>query len=460
MRSPIVARRTLLHGAGIAVAFPFFESLQRHAQAQAAPKRFVCFYQCNGVNMGEFFPAAGGALTAASLAGSSLEPIASFADRTLIVRGLTQSPPGGDSIGTPGDDHQKGMGHKLTGAPLQDTQDLYASGPSLDQVIARSINPGGSPAMTLRVGRHGMRANGFISYSAAGTPVVGDNNPWEVYRRLMGVAPGSMANDQLLTRRKSVLDLIKQDLDELKAKDLGARDREKLDLHATSIFEAERRLMGSGLPVGQGLSPEKIQELQTIDPDSVTLESEYKRMGQLLMDVLALALAGDVTRVATLQWASGGSGPVFRWDGMDHKYDQHLLSHGETCDDDGCDRQAVDGYESMLADIDRWHMTQLRYLLDRMAEYGDLLDNSALLYINELSNGKAHDWHDVPAVVIGSAGGYLKSGQMIDTSGAPHNQLLTTLCNAVGARTESGAAFTHFGDQNYGKPGELSQIVI
>jgi hypothetical protein len=455
MSHRILSRRTLLRGAGVAVAFPAFDSLTRVVQAQApAIKRFVCFYQCNGVNQSQFFPSAG-PLTSQALVGRSLEPLSGYADKLLIVRGLTQSPPGGDGVGTPGDDHQKGMGHKLTAQPLQDTRDLYASGPSLDQVVARSINPGGSPAMTLRVGPQVGRANGFISYSGAGSPVVGDNNPLEVYRSLMGIAPGSMADDALIRRRQSVLDLVKQDLDALRAKGLGTRDREKLDLHATSISEAERKLLGSGL-VPAALPPDRVLAIESVDPGAVTLESEYRSMGQMLMDVLALALAGDATRVATLQWANGGSGPVFRWDGMDHKYDQHLLSHGETCDEDDCNRQAVDGYEAMLADIDKWHVTQLAYLLDRVSEYPGVLDDSVFLYINELSNGKAHDWHDVPALVVGSAGGYLRTGLSVDVQGSPHNQLLTTLANAVGARDATGAAITHFGDPSFGAPGELS----
>ncbi len=67
-----------------------------------------------------------------------------------------------------------------------------------------------------------------------------------------------------------------------------------------------------------------------------------------------------------------------------------------------------------------------------------ILDNSAILYANELSDGKAHDFKDLPFIIAGSAGGYFKQGEYVQLAApgnddaAPHNKLLTTLANAVG----------------------------
>jgi hypothetical protein len=89
-----------------------------------------------------------------------------------------------------------------------------------------------------------------------------------------------------------------------------------------------------------------------------------------------------------------------------------------------------------------------------------LLDNSAVVWMNELSDGKAHDFRDLPYVIAGSCGGYLKQGQYIRLSGentrgdtdAPHNKLLTTLMNAVGIPT------TRFGSAMFGEDGEFDAL--
>jgi Protein of unknown function (DUF1552) len=270
-----------------------------------------------------------------------------------------------------------------------------------------------------------------------------------------------------VTRRQSVLDLVKDDMDALKAAGLSSADKAKLDMHYTSIRELEQGMSDAGLVSCGALDPTRAAELQALDPNSLQYDSEFKKIGQMQMDILALALACDYTRVATLQWGGGSGGPIFRWDGMNHDYNHHKLSHGNTKDDDS--GSVVDGYLDMLFDIDRWFMDQYVYLLDRMSAYGEgtgtLLDNSAVLYQNELSDGKAHDFRDLPYIIAGSCGGYFKQGQYIkltaqaDTrndADAPHNMLLTTLLNAVGATKSDGSPYETFGP--YGQPGEYTAL--
>ncbi len=64
-----LSRRSFLRGlGGLTIGLPFLETLApRTAHAQVtSPKRFVVFFECNGVNMERFFPVTPyGALTAA-----------------------------------------------------------------------------------------------------------------------------------------------------------------------------------------------------------------------------------------------------------------------------------------------------------------------------------------------------------------------------------------------------------
>ena len=92
---------------------------------------------------------------------------------------------------------------------------------------------------------------------------------------------------------------------------------------------------------------------------------------------------------------------------------------------------------------------------------GTLLDNSTVLYMNDLGDGLGHNWMDLPVMLIGGCQGYFKQGQYIKmTAGsgtandkdAPTNQLLTTLANGM------GVPMTNFGSAPTGKAGELTAL--
>jgi hypothetical protein len=115
-------------------------------------------------------------------------------------------------------------------------------------------------------------------------------------------------------------------------------------------------------------------------------------------------------------------------------------------------------------------MTQYRYLLDKLNAYQEaggstVLDNSAVVFANELSDGLEHNFMDMPFLIAGSAGGYLKQGQYIkvtrqqqtkQSTDAPHNKLLTTLINGVGVRNTDGSPIANFGA--FGEAGEFTEL--
>ncbi|WP_437305383.1 DUF1552 domain-containing protein [Sorangium sp. So ce388] len=465
-------RRTFLRGAcGVMLGLPFLESLRaRDAKADpaSAARRFIAFFMCNGVNMDRFFPSTQyGALTAASFgAERAIAPLAGYRDRLLIPRGIHMAPRGFGWDMSAGDDHAKGMGCKLTAQPLvQGSQ--YAAGLSLDQFIANKINPPGTPALTLMVGARTPNVRGHISYSGSEQPVAGENNPWLAYQDLIGVTNlEEEALVRLTKRRESVLDLVGAEYEGLLKKKLSKADREKLEMHFQTVRDLEVGMGNAGV-IPRELPPERAAEIEGINPDTVSFDAEFKKIGRMQMDILALAIATGATRSATLQWGSGAHGPIFKWDGMSHEYNHHKLSHGNTKDDDS--GSVVDGYEEMLFNIDRWFIGEYVYLLDRLAGYDEggtsVLDNSAVVFMNELSNGKVHDFRDLPYIIAGSCGGYFKTGQYIKVTGqrdtvqdedAPHNKLLTTLANAVGCTEEGGGPIKNFG--SFGEPGEFDQL--
>lgn len=471
-----LSRRFFLRGlGGLTVGLPFLETLvgrTAHAQGMPGPRRFVVFFECNGVNMERFFPVTPyGALTPASFAGTSLASLSGYAGKLLIPRGIHKVPKGFNFDGqTPvGCDHQNGMGGKLTAQQLSGA-DHYADGQSVDQFIASRLNPAGRRALTLKVGARGSGVTSVISYMGSQQPIQGENNPWVAFQDFMSTGmTGGNAAQKAYDRRISVLDLVKTDMDALKAKRLSQHDRDKLDLHYTSIREVEMAMQQTGLPACQ-LPDATRTELMGLNASSVGSDANYKQVGRLQMDVLALALACDHTRSATLQWHNGSGGPTFRWDGLNHPYHHHAISHNATTDAGSNTGIGGSDYKQLLFEIDSWYMTQYKYLLDKLNAYTEadgktVLDNSAVVYANELSDGLEHNFMDMPFVIAGSAGGYLKQGQYLkvtqqqntkQSTDAPHNKLLTTLINAVGVRNTDGTPVANFGA--FGESGEFTEL--
>jgi hypothetical protein len=464
--SPVSRRRFLRGFGGVALGLPFLETFApRSAQAQVAQsiKRFGVFFACNGVDTTRWFPKGDfGALGPDSLIGTANEPLDAFRSKLLFPRGVHMAPRGFGRDPGGSDDHGKGMAGKLTAQPA-DSNGL-AQGPSIDHVLAARINPGADgarrPPLNLMVGRPaGFRGLDFISYSEAGRAVAAVNNPWNAYSQFVNLnnaSPDSgAAEDRVGRRRQSVLDLVRDQFDELKLSGLSSDDRRKLDEHFTAIRSVEVQIGPGGASCSDGALRTAAQVYENASRE-VEQESQYPLIADLQVEILAMALACDYTRVGTMHFDRGSGGPTFRWDAMNHEYNHHKLSHGKVKDDcfgtstaNGCDDVA--GFEDMLFEIDLWHQRKLANLLQRLDSYVEadgrtVLDNSLIMYTNELSSGRGHSFMDLPYILAGSAGGSFKQGEYVrlgraqnpggDDQVAPHNRLLNTIINAMGVQSD------------------------
>jgi len=460
-RIRLPSRRRFLAGmGGVMVGLPFLEALApKVARGQStAIKRFGSFLCCNGVNMDKWFPTVkSGALADSNLAGTANEVLTPLRSKLLFPTGVHMTPRGFDRDGGGGDDHHKGMAHKLTAQFADD--DGFAQGASLDYVLAQQLNPSGRPALNLQVGGNSGDGLAYSSYSGAGMAIAGINNPWNAYSDFMGLGGttggGSDAADRILRRRQSVLDLVGEQFDALKRGPLSKDDKDKLDAHFTAIRELENTMTSTGgLACASDDIGTRASDYEGAMKSELTSTTAYPVIADLQVDIYALALACDATRVATLQFDRGAGGPIFKWDGMMHEYNHHKLSHGKVRDDcfgdstaDGCDDVA--GYEDMLFDIDVWHAKRFLRLLQKLDSYMEadgksVLDNSIIMYNNELADGKGHTFMNLPYIFAGSLGGSLKQSEVIllgsgssgDDQKAPHNKLLNTLLNAMGIESD------------------------
>jgi hypothetical protein len=246
-----------------------------------------------------------------------------------------------------------------------------------------------------------------------------------------------------------VVDLVREEFQELQRIDLSRTDREKLDQHFQLIRDVESGMTGAPGIVACNLDAETAAQVQAIQQDTVESNDNFPLMARLFAKIAALSLACQYTRSAVLQWGAAVAGaPMYRWDGINHNYRHHPLSHGTT---DDFNSTEVSGYKDMLFAIDRWNMAELAKLLGLLDGYQEqdgttLLDNTVVLYTNEFSHGQGHTTGDLPMIIAGGAG-YFKLGKSVvlegskadiggvtGTDGQSH-RLLCTVLNAAGVPT-------------------------
>ncbi len=166
------------------------------------------------------------------------------------------------------------------------------------------------------------------------------------------------------------------------------------------------------------------------------------------IDLLVAALACGITRVGTI-------------------FIRHCRSDGEEAGFHGNSHQSGPEAEARSLEFNTWIGARVAELLQKMdgfveADGTTLLDNSAVLWSNEISMFSSHYQLDMPTLVAGSAGGGLSTGDVIDYRqadatwtrggprlGRPYNQVLTTIMSALGLSPSEwelggGPGFGHY----------------
>lgn len=436
-----ISRRTLLRGAGTALALPYLEAmLPTTALAQSdkpgAPVRLAFLFVPNGINMAHWTPDYEGKLAALP---STLEPLAGLKGDFSVLTGLTQH--GAEAQQDGAGDHARSAAAWLTGCHPRKTDGAnIKAGISADQLAA--LKRGHEtlfPSLELGCERGSMAGNcdsGYscayshtISWRADTTPVAKEDNPRLVFERLFrteNLNESAAARAKRQKYNQSVLDFIKDDATSLQ-KRLGAHDRQKLDEYFTGIREIERRvafLERAGKATG-ATSPEFQQRLP-----APAASIDYPEQLKLLGDMMVLAFQADITRISTFMLADEGSGRAYT--NLEIKDGHHDLSHH------GRDEAKLD----KLQKINRYHTEQLAYILTKMKNIkeGDksLLDNTMLVYGGGISDGDRHNHNDLPILLCGKGGGAIKTGRHVKyPDRTPMSNLLVTMLDRFGVPGET-----------------------
>ncbi len=408
MKFRSLSRRSLLTGlAGTSLALPWLEAMlpikNAHGQAAKPPLRFVAFITTNGVFPQRYWPRLPGeamypldktptrdffsGVQAADstdyLFAPSLKPLSRHRKDLLIVEGL-------DASGGPGHDQWPSV---LTGRTGRN------KGISLDQAIANHI-AGDTKFKSLNLGVRTANGVPFSCYDVD-QPALQENDPQAIFDRVFAEVspPDPIVIERLRTERKSVLDSALADIGDLQ-KRVGAADREKLQNYFDSIREVESRLTSAagGLSCARPvLEPGQEQWWKNDDNIPKAMNAQF--------DMLAMAFACDLTRVATLSFGNANCDVTLPAIGV--KTGFHTLGHEPDSNFAAWDD---------VGKIDIWNAEQLAAFLDRLKAIpegdGTVFDSTVVVWLNEMTRGDHHTGN-IPHVMAGSAQGYFKTGRYL-----------------------------------------------
>lgn len=416
-------RRILLQGLGGAVvAAPFLSSVsERAAKAQdipasGPPKRLIVLFTHYGCLTNRWFPTKShGALAAADYEATTLKHLAPYAPKLLMPRGIRAMNEWsfGRTHGQNNDPHTQVMGSYFTCYPVTPESDKFgakSTGKSLDHYCAEQINPNGAAPLMMQIG--GVRQDQLsnFSYSAPGEVFPGIGSPTSIFNNLTNLfSDGEMTPDTYkVASGKSVIDVVREDLNSLKRMDMSQSDQRKL----TDWMELLHQTSGS-------VSAQCTE--MTATSLGLTKESTQSQFGNLpevtdlMMNLAVLTATCDQNRVIFMKFPGS---TTFEHLGL--TTESHGLSHRTGSPDMG--GTCLNGVLDMIHTLDDWYAEKFAYLvgqLDSLAEGdGTMLDNTATVWFQEDSDGNAHNLNNMPIIQAGGCGGYFKTGQAINVDDA------------------------------------------
>ncbi|HET6284926.1 MAG TPA: DUF1552 domain-containing protein [Polyangia bacterium] len=428
-----MSRRAVIRGAGgVVIGLPFLEAMRpgRARAADASPKRFISWFSGNGQMPVYWYPTGTETNFTLNAAHKPLEP---YQSKLILFDGV-KNDAGKDPVYG---GHQGAHASAITGVPFVNPKSfgtMRPGGPSLDQLIADKIG-GATKIKSVQTGVNPGHDGGdplqvVSSWRSATELLPQMGKPSELFDYLFmdgapaGTPQNPMTADNLRKRRKSILDMAAGRFTTLRAR-VGTDDKARLDSHLTSIREVEKQVLAMQPQVACTVPNRPADTFDSLAGNSFTplTGSNLPAWAKVNMDMMVLALACDLTRVASWMWVAMGTGPVtFSW--LGHTNTHHNFAHGNAV--------------KPLTEINAWFSTQLAYVMDSLDKHpdvagGTMLDNTLILWWNELGNGSAHTVNPAPYVLAGGAGGALKMGRFLDYTAAPiqNTQLLLTVYNVM-----------------------------
>ena len=415
-----LSRRTILRGAGAALALPFLDAMspiRLRAQGPARPThRFQTIYVPNGMAMEYWTPqGVGRDFTLSPI----LEPFGPFKDQMLVFSGIEA---------TWNDIHAGASGSFLTGATRggrNNTETL--ADVSVDQLLAREFGRETQVAsleLSMDKPANAGVCSGTlncvythtISWRSPTQPLPMESNPRAVFERLFGDTGSTdrAARERRLRQQRSILDSVTDAVAALR-RDVGAEDNLKIEEYTEAVRDVERRIH---------LAEQQIDiELPSFDaPESAP--TSYEDFMALMFDLQLLAFQADLTRVISFMVGKEQSARPYPQIGVPEAH--HPLSHHNNVPD----------LIAHMSKINRYHVELVSRYLEKLRATpdgdGSLLDHMTILYGGGISNSTRHAPDNLPLVVLGGGNGRLDGGRHLAYDDAPvMANLLVTLLDTL-----------------------------
>jgi hypothetical protein len=459
-----ISRRTVLRGAGVAMALPWLESLAGPARAQAAamPKRFVAVFLPCGAP--EFWQPPVTGVGAGWQLSSVLDRLTPLKSQVTVMSGLETASvfnADGSEYVNPPDGRTPGAWLTCTD-PTAQRQLLNvpeANGISLDQVMAaHPVFAGKTPLPSLQIGLTSVLSycdgqpcsnSRSVSWQTETKPMFKLVNPSEVFEQLMGVWPGG-GDPAASTRRDariSVLDAVQETAAVARAK-LSAHDKLRMDEFLESVRSVEKRVTNAEGSCGPLPA---LPSFPQVSGNFRQNTAEYNKgvHADLMNELLALAFQCDRTRIASYMLEDERS--EFVCDHIPRRTFTPLSSapgQGVCPEWHGGGQQ---GSQNDFASIVQWNVGKVGELCQKLAAMPEgngqsVLDNS-VVFLGAGLEGSKEAATRLPALTIGGGGGALKTDQHIDFGKRPLRDFYFTLLNGV-----YGMGVTDFGVSRVGAP--------
>ncbi len=425
-----LSRRTVLKGAGVALALPFLDAMVPAATAQsqtaaAGKLRAGFFYIPHGAIQGN--TAHGPAMDRWTASGSGaefklnaiMEPLEPFKKYVSTIGNLINASSAGSV-------HTKNPGTWLS-----------CSNPAvtLDQLIAKQIGQEttlpslqvSSETTTQQAAGNGTATAATVSFRDANTPLPMEYNPKKVFNELFGVTT-PVERVEIAKQTDSLLDLILDRTKTLQSQ-LGASDRIALDGYLESVREIERQTQ---LIAATDTSKMHIPERP------VGVQDDFDKQVDLLFNLIAIAYQADITRVVSYVMVAEGTNQTYNFAPVNVPDSFHPVSHHAN------DLERI----NKLVKIQTWHIDRFAAFLKKMSETpdgdGSLLDHSIFMYGSNMGNSDQHNNYPIPTVIVGGGNGKLKQGgqHIAMPDRTPFANVHLTLLNKAGIETPKFADST------------------
>ncbi len=421
---PHSTRRDFLRTMGLSAAVaPFVLNRPSLALGNEARRkqRLVIVFSPNGVVPEKFWPEETGADFKLK---EILQPLEPLKDRTLIAHGVS------DRVRGDGDGHMRGIGCLLTGIELfpgniqggSDTPAGWSSGRSIDQEIKNHLQS--NEATRTRFGslEFGVmvpdRADTWtrMVYAGPNKPIAPIDDPYQMFAKLYG---------EIKDRKNmaSIMDDLQAELAAVRHL-VSAEDRQLLDQQESFVRDFERSLQAPDKRAAEHAEPEL--------PPGVDHDNDnMPQLTKMQIELMVHSFLNDFNRVATLQFTNSVGHARMKWLGIDEGH--HSLSHEPDSNEEAVKK---------LTQINRWFCEQIAHLAQRLAETpepggpGTMLDNTLIVWTNELGKGNSHTHDNTPFVMVGGGLDW-QMGRSLKLGSVAHNRLLLSLAHGFGHPIDS-----------------------